>query len=63
VPVKYEEIYLKNYETVKEAKENILAYFHFYNTESLHQSPNYKKPAEIYFNRNDLINTKNLPAD
>ena len=56
--LKYEEIYLKNYETVKEAKANISAYFHFYNTERLHQSLNYKTPAEIYFKRNDLENIK-----
>jgi len=56
--LKYEEIYLKNYETVKEAKAAISAYFHFYNTERLHQSLNYKTPAEIYFKRNDLENIK-----
>jgi putative transposase len=56
--LKYEEIYLKNYETVKEASAAISAYFHFYNTERLHQSLNYKTPAEIYFKRNDLQNIK-----
>jgi putative transposase len=56
--LKYEEIYLKNYETIKEAKANISAYFHFYNTERPHQSLNYKTPAEIYFKRNDLQNIK-----
>jgi len=56
--LKYEKIYLKHYETIKEAKENISAYFHFYNTERLHQSLNYKTPAEIYFKRNELKNIK-----
>jgi len=56
--LKYEEVYLKNYETVQEVKANISAYFHFYNTERLHQSLNYKTPAEIYFKRNDLENIK-----
>lgn len=56
--LKYEEVYLKNYETVKEAKAAISAYFHFYNTERLHQSLNYKTPAEIYFKRNNLQNIK-----
>jgi putative transposase len=40
--LKYEDVYLKHYETINEAKENISAYFHFYNTERLHQSLNYK---------------------
>jgi putative transposase len=56
--LKYEEVYLKNYETIKEARTNISAYFHFYNTERLHQSLNYKTPAEIYFKRNELENIK-----
>lgn len=49
--VKYEEVYLKDYATVLEAKENIGNYFNFYNYERHHQSLNYKTPAEIYFER------------
>lgn len=49
--VKYEEVYLKDYATVLEAKENIGEYFNFYNYERKHQSLNYKTPAEIYFER------------
>lgn len=49
--VKYEEVYLKDYATVLEAKENIGAYINFYNYERKHQSLNYKTPAEIYFER------------
>ena len=47
--LKYEEIYLKSYETVFEAKENIESYIQFYNYERKHQSLSYKTPAEIYF--------------
>lgn len=47
--VKYEEVYLKDYATVLEAKENIGSYFNFYNYERKHQSHNYKTPSEIYF--------------
>ena len=47
--LKYEEVYLKSYETVFEAKENIASYMQFYNYERKHQSHNYKTPAEIYF--------------
>lgn len=49
--VKYEEVYLKEYATVLEAKESIGKYFEFYNYERKHQSLNYKTPAEIYFER------------
>jgi putative transposase len=50
--LKYEEIYLKDYENGKEAKENIENYFEFYNNERLHQSLGYKTPAEIYLMSN-----------
>ena len=49
--VKYDEVYLKNYQTVFEAKEGIDAYLYDYNYGRLHQSINYKKPAEVYFGR------------
>ena len=49
--VKYEEVYLNNYETVREAKERLTEYFHFYNTERLHQSLGYRTPREVYFER------------
>lgn len=47
--VKYEEVYLKSYETVKEARESLARYFHFYNTERLHQALGYRTPQEVYF--------------
>lgn len=53
--VKYEEVYLKNYETVLEAKENIENYFNFYNYERKHQSLDYKTPAEIYFGKEEKL--------
>lgn len=49
--VKYEEVYLKEYATVLEAKESLKSYFNFYNYERKHQSHGYKTPAEIYFER------------
>ena len=49
--VKYEEVYLKDYATVLEAKEEIRDYFNFYNCERKHQSLNYQTPAEIYFKK------------
>ena len=53
--IKYEEVYLHDYENVFEAKERISAYMNFYNTERLHQSLGYATPAEIYYKR-----TKNM---
>jgi putative transposase len=53
--VKYEEIYLKEYATVLEAKENMGNYFNFYNYERKHQSLNYKTPAEIYFGKEENL--------
>lgn len=52
--VKYEEVYLKNYETVAEAREALSRYFHFYNTERLHQSLGYRTPQEVYFEERRL---------
>jgi len=47
--VKYENVYLKNYETVFEAYQDLKEYFDFYNNERSHQSLNYKTPAEMFF--------------
>lgn len=49
--VKYEEVYLKDYVSIKEAKLGLKNYFNFYNLERHHQHLDYKKPAEVYFNR------------
>jgi putative transposase len=46
--LKYEEVYLKDYQLVPEAHAGIEKYFQFYNYERLHQSLNYQTPAAIY---------------
>jgi putative transposase len=46
--VKYEEVYLKDYATVKEAVESLGAYFRFYNERRLHQALGYKTPYQVY---------------
>jgi len=48
--LKYEEVYLKSYETPTEAVANIGNYFEFYNYQRSHQSLGYKTPADVYFN-------------
>lgn len=47
--VKYENIYLHNYEDVFGTYCGLRRYFEFYNTERPHQSLDYRTPSEIYF--------------
>lgn len=47
--VKYEEVYLKSYESVLDCKINLRNYFDQYNNERLHQSLDYVTPAEIHY--------------
>ena len=49
--VKYEEVYLKDYASVPEAREGLERYFDFYNQERLHQSLNYKTPESVYWQK------------
>jgi putative transposase len=46
--VKYEDVYLRGYESVPELERGLRAYFTFYNHERLHQSLGYRTPAEVY---------------
>ena len=46
--VKYEEVYIKEYQSVVDAIRNIQAYFTFYNHERLHQALDYQTPAQVY---------------
>jgi putative transposase len=48
--VKYEEVYLKAYETVAEARLSLNHYFQFYNTHRPHSSLDKQTPDEAYFN-------------
>lgn len=45
--VKYEEMYLKEYQAVSDAIRNLGAYFTFYNQERLHQALDYQTPAAL----------------
>lgn len=47
--VKYEEIYIKEYDSVTELVRSLKQYFNFYNFERPHQSLDGKTPAELYF--------------
>jgi putative transposase len=47
--IKYEEVYLKQYESPRQARQELADYLQFYNEQRLHQSLNYCTPAEVYF--------------
>jgi putative transposase len=49
--LKYEEVYLKDYASITEARTGIECYFRFYNQERLHQSLDYQTPAALYRSR------------
>jgi putative transposase len=46
--VKYEDIYLRGYETVLQLQQGLGRYFPYYNEERLHQSLEYRTPAAVY---------------
>lgn len=50
--VKYEEVYLKEYENYRDCRDGLKAYFEFYNAQRLHQHLNYRTPQEVYRDRN-----------
>ena len=47
--VKYEDVYLKAYETLTEARRGLAAYFAMFNTRRPHQSLDYRTPDAVYF--------------
>lgn len=49
--VKYENIYPKAYETLKDVKQGLTEYFEFYNEQRPHQGLGYRTPAEVYHER------------
>lgn len=47
--LKYEDIYLNDYESVSELRDGIARYFSFYNSLRFHQSLDYQTPDDVYF--------------
>lgn len=47
--VKYEDVYIKDYETVADARAGLRRYFPFYNDERFHESLAYQTPAHVYY--------------
>ncbi len=51
--IKYEEVYMHDYASPKEARQQLREYVHFYNHQRLHQSLGYQTPAAVYFRQAD----------
>ena len=49
--IKYEEVYLYDYASPKEARSGLTRYMDFYNLERPHQALKYRTPAEMYYNQ------------
>lgn len=49
--VKYEEVFLKEYLSMAEAREELGRFFEWYNEERPHQSLGYQTPDELYYGR------------
>jgi len=58
--IKYEEVYLKAYQTVAEARAGIDSYLEFYNQERPHQALGYRTPAAVYEHGN--LQNRRLPV-
>jgi putative transposase len=58
--IKYEEVYLKDYSDMHEAKTCLSRYFDFYNNERPHQSLGNRTPEEFYYGLNEKVNRNYL---
>jgi len=54
--LKYEEVYINNYETAKDAIRGLTRYFRLYNNERLHESLGYRTHYELYYGYERRIN-------
>jgi len=48
--LKYENIYITDYQSIKELKQGISSYIHFYNFNRFHSALGYNKPMNVYLN-------------
>lgn len=54
--LKYENIYLKRYESIKELKQGVNCYMNFYNQKRKHSSLNKKTPSCTYYGQTIFLN-------
>lgn len=60
--IKYEEVYLHEYATPREARQGLTHYLDFYNQQRGHQSLDYSTPAEVYFHQSQKGASSTLPT-
>jgi putative transposase len=53
--VKYEEVYLNDYVTPRQARQGLTDYFQLYNYERPHQTLDYLTPADLYLSKINLL--------
>jgi len=53
--LKYEEVYLHDYETPRQARQGLTAYFQLYNYQRPHQALDYLTPADLYLAKMNLL--------
>jgi len=51
--IKYEEVYMHDYASFGEARQQLRDYLQFYNHQRLHQALDYQTPAALYFRQMD----------
>lgn len=69
--VKYENVYLKGYQTIPQARAGLSEYFYFYNNQRFHQSLDNKTPWRVYtqnagvvkYDLDNLRGLKTLPIE
>ena len=61
--IKYEEVYLKAYESITEARSNIAEFIRFYNFDRPHQALDYSTPWEIYSGIKTLKTKEKITVD
>jgi len=61
--LKYEEVYLNDYASPREARWGLARYFHFYNFERPHQALDYQTPAQLYVAKDQTMLYSTLRKD
>jgi len=59
--VKYQNVYLKGYRTIPEARAGLTEYFEFYNKEKFHQGLDNKTPWQVY-SQGTVEGSRGLPS-
>jgi len=60
---KVERIYLNEYNTIKELKEDVSDYMEFYNYRRFHETLKYKKPMNVYFDSLQINDENYIKSD